>query len=116
MRDMAESVVEEAALEWLSGMGLATANGPDLAHDGAAPERQSYADVVLVERLCMALANINPTIPPDAIEDAIRKLLRPESPTLVENNERFHRFACEGIDVEYRRPDGSVKGDKGMAL
>jgi type I restriction enzyme R subunit len=112
MSPFAESVVEEASLEWLSGMGFAVANGPDLAHDGAAPERQSYADVVLVERLRVALANINPTIPPDATEDAIRKLLRPESPSLVENNERFHRFVCEGIDVEYRRPDGSVKGDK----
>jgi type I restriction enzyme R subunit len=108
----AESVVEEAALEWLSGLSFAIASGPDLAHDGPAPERQSYADVVLAERLRAALTNINPTIPSDAIEDAIRKILRPESPSLVENNERFHRYVCEGIDVEYRRSDGSVKGDK----
>jgi type I restriction enzyme R subunit len=108
----AESVVEEAALEWLSGLGFAVAHGPDLAPDGSSPERASHADVILVERLRSALTNINPTIPTDAIEEAIRTLLRTESPSLVENNERFHRMFCEGIDVEYRRPDGSLKGDK----
>ena len=111
-RPFAESVVEDAALEWLGAIGYAVAHGPDIAPDSSSPERRSYSDVVLVERLRLALTNINPTIPSDAIEDAIRKLLRAESPSLVENNERFHRLACDGVDVEYRRPDGSVKGDK----
>jgi type I restriction enzyme R subunit len=108
----AESVVEEAALEWLGGAGYSIATGPDIASDGASPERQSYADVVLVDRLRQALGNLNPAIPVEAIEEAVRTLLRTESASLVESNARFHRFVCEGIDVEYRRADGSVKGDK----
>jgi type I restriction enzyme R subunit len=112
MARLTESVVEDATLEWLEGLGFAVAHGPDLAPDGSSPERASHADVTLVERLRSALTNINPTIPPEAIEEAIRTLLRTESPSLVENNELFHRMLCEGIDVEYRRPDGSLKGDK----
>ena len=109
---ISESVVEDAALEWLEGIDYAVAHGPDISPDGASPERESYAEVVLVERLRLALTDINPTIPSEAIEEAIRRVLRFESPSLVENNGRFHRFVCEGIDVEYRRPDGSLKGDK----
>lgn len=108
----AESTAEEAALEWLGELGFAVAHGPDLAPDGASPERKTYADVVLIDRLRSALVTINPTIPPEAIDEAIQKLHRIESPSLIENNQRFHRFATEGVDVEFRRPDGSVKGEK----
>ncbi len=107
-----ESIVEDAALEWLEGMGYSVAHGPDIAHDGESPERASYDQVVLIERLQSALTNINPTIPPEAIEDAVKKITTTESPTLIQNNERFHRLLTDGVDVEYRRDDGSLKGDK----
>jgi type I restriction enzyme, R subunit len=38
--------------------------------------------------------------------------LRSESASLIENNRRFHRLLTQGVDVEYRRPDGSIAGDK----
>lgn len=76
MSRITESAVEEDALEWFDGLGFAVAHGPEIAVDGSKPERSSYADVVLVERLRTALTNINPVIPPDAIEEAISKSLR----------------------------------------
>lgn len=42
-----EPVVEDAALEWLEGMGYTVAYGPDIAPDGESPERTSYDQVVL---------------------------------------------------------------------
>ncbi len=36
------------------------------------------------------LKNINPNIPPDVIREADRKIMRTESPSLIENNRRFH--------------------------
>lgn len=33
-----ESIVEDAALEWLEGMGYSVAHGPDIAHDDESPE------------------------------------------------------------------------------
>jgi type I site-specific restriction-modification system R (restriction) subunit len=71
-----ESAVEEAVLEWFEGLHYTIAHGPDIAVDAFKLERSSYADVVLVERLRTALTNINPVIPPDAIEEAISKSLR----------------------------------------
>ena len=77
-----ESVVEEAAIDWLWGLGYQHVPGPDIACDGPHPERGSYSDVVL-ERLCSALAQLNPTIPDEALEEAFRKVTRPEPDPLV---------------------------------
>ncbi|MEO2090490.1 MAG: hypothetical protein ABGY75_13480, partial [Gemmataceae bacterium] len=69
-----ESVVEEAVLGWLAALQYAVAAGPDIALEGSAPERASFADVILVGRLRAALVKINPAIPADAIEEAVRKV------------------------------------------
>src|SRR5262249_49145414 len=107
-----ESTVEEAVLGWFEDLGYSVLHGPDIAPGEPNAERASYCDVVLLDRLRVALARINPTIAADALEEAMRKVLRTESPSLVENSRRFHRMLVEGIDVEYRRPDGSIAGDK----
>ncbi len=107
-----ESVVEEAVLAWLGELNYAVASGPDIAPEGPASERATFADVVLVGRLRAALGKINPTIPADAIDEAVRKVTHADTPSLIENNRRVHRLLTEGVDVEYSRPDGSVAGDK----
>ena len=78
-----ESIVEEAAIDWLRGLGYQYLPGPDIACDGPYPERGSYADVLLEERLRSALAALNPDIPAEALEDAFRKVTRPDSPSLI---------------------------------
>ncbi len=83
-------------------------SGPTIAPGELFEERSTYGDVVLVKRLREALARINRLIPAEAIEDAVRKVLRTESPSLVENNRRFHRFLTDGVSVEYRRDDRIV--------
>jgi len=107
-----ESIVEEAALDWLKGLGYKHLFGPDIACDGSKPERATYSDVVLVERLRAALFSINQTIPADAIEEALKKVLRPDSPSLIVNNRQFHKMLADGVDVEYRNDDGRIVGDK----
>ncbi|MDP2728871.1 MAG: type I restriction endonuclease subunit R [Dehalococcoidales bacterium] len=107
-----ESIVEEAAIEWFKSLGYQYLFGPDIACDGLHPERSSYGDVVLVERLRAALISLNPHIPAEAIEDAFRKLTRSDSPSLVLNNRQFHKMLANGIDVEYRHSDGRIVGDK----
>jgi type I restriction enzyme R subunit len=107
-----ESVVEEAALDWFKGLGYQYLPGPDIACDGTKPERASYADVVLADRLRASLHALNPHIPADALEDAFKKVMRSESPSLILNNRHFHRMLADGIDVEYRNKEGRVVGDK----
>ncbi len=106
MSNFTESVVEEAALDWLSGLGWVVKNAPrDLAE-----ERADYGQVVLAGRLRDALARLNPQLPAEAIEDAFRKLTRPEGPTLEARNRAVHRLLVDGVTVEYRTPDDSIRG------
>ena len=107
-----ESTVEQAALTWLAELGWTVAHGPRLAPGEPAAERASFADTVLVGRLRAAIARINPAVPADAREDALRKVLRIATPSLVQTNRAFHALLRDGIAVEYRRADGSIAGDR----
>ena len=80
MANLSESDIEQANLDWLSGLGWGIANGADLAPEGKTPERASYGDVLLLGRLKAAIARINPQLPPDAIDDVVRKILAAETP------------------------------------
>ncbi|RLB05578.1 MAG: hypothetical protein DRN90_03260 [Thermoproteota archaeon] len=68
---MDEFYLEQALLYWFQDLGYEIAFGPDISPDGMRPERESYADVVLVGRLRSALKRINPHFPYEALEDAI---------------------------------------------
>ena len=107
-----ESIAEDAALEWFGELGYAVGHGPHLAPGEPAAERDSFGDVVLVGRLRAAIARLNPSIPADAQEEAFRKVLRVGTPSLTQTNRAFHKMLRDGVDVEYPRPDGSIKGDK----
>lgn len=99
-----ESVVEDAALQWLAGLGYETLSGTYL-------KRDDFSQVVLEDRLRSALERLNPQIPEEALDEAIRKLTRPESPSLLVNNHTVHQYFTDGIPVEVRRPDGYLGGD-----
>ncbi|MHA1347953.1 MAG: type I restriction endonuclease subunit R, partial [Candidatus Heimdallarchaeaceae archaeon] len=110
MRYLAESHIEHAALEILSSLGYETLFGPDIAFDGETPERKSYREVVLTNRLKRIVGRLNPSIPNEAQEEAVKKILRANSPTLIENNKSFHSYLVNGVPVEYRK-DGRIKND-----
>lgn len=111
MNTFPESVVEQAALAWLESLGYTILFGPDIAPGELLAEREDYRQVVLETRLRQALQRINPHIPRDAIDEAFRKLTRPDLPSLVANNHLIHKYFVDGIPVEYPRPDGSIGGD-----
>src|SRR5699024_7444123 len=107
-----EDNLETATLEWLEELGYDTENGPDIAFDGAYPERESYADVVLDDRLEEALTQINPNASQTTIERAIQKIEMVESPHLIINNRNFQTYVTDGIDIEYRTDDGRNSVEK----
>jgi type I restriction enzyme R subunit len=112
MTHFTESAIEQAALDWFKDLGYTVLFGGDIAPEEPTSERSDYGEVILSGRLMTAFARINPTIPPEALEDAFRKVTRPSSPSLVGNNRAFHKMLSDGIEVEYRTPDGHIKGDK----
>jgi len=107
-----ESVVEEAALAWLKELGYEVLYGPDIAAGEPAAERKdpNYRDIVLEGRFLQALVRLNPGLPAEALENAYRKIMHIDAPSLVERNRALHRMLVDGVTVEYRRKDGSIAG------
>jgi type I restriction enzyme R subunit len=110
--DIAESHVEKATLAWLEGLGYTTANGLDIGPDGGAPERLSYGDVLLIERVRTAVAKLNPALAAETRADAVNQVLQTQTPSLISENRRLHRFIIEGVPVQVRRDDGTISGDQ----
>src|SRR3989337_2341995 len=111
-----ESTIEEAALAWLESLGYGIKHGPEVAPGEIAAERTDYGQVVIEDRLRQALVQLNPQLPAEAIEDAFRKLTRPEGPTLEARNRTLHRLLVNGVTVEYRHPDGRIAGAQARVI
>lgn len=110
MTRLFEDDIEQYAIEELQALGYHYIHGPDIAPDGEFPERESYSEVILADRLKNAIDKLNPTIPEDARLDAFRQVQRINSPDLLTNNEQFHAMLTDGIQVSYQK-DGATRGD-----
>lgn len=115
---ISEDHIEQVIIQEFVDLGFSYINGADISPDGASQERE-FDEVVLKHRLRHAIATINPSIPQEAQEEAIKKMLRAESPNLYQNNYRFHKFLTEGVDIEYRltshgsgEQESRIVGDK----
>ena len=105
-----ESEVEDAALEWLGSLGWKVALGPHIAPHAEGAERADYSAIVLENRLRDALERLNPALATTALEDAFRKLTRPDGSTLEARNRAFHRMLVDGVTIEYRTIGGTLRG------
>jgi type I restriction enzyme R subunit len=115
-RGVTESVVEQAALAWLESAGWVVRNGAEIAPGEPAAERADYGQVVLDQRLRDALARLNPSLPAEAVEDAFRKLTRPEGAEPVARNCGMHRLLVDGVTVEYRTAEGDIRGSQARII
>jgi len=111
VRAVAESHVEEAALNWFEELKWSILHGPDIAFDGVMPERTSYSDVILRGRLESAIDSLNPGLPREAKEDALRRVLHIDSPSPILRNRAFHKMLTDGVTVEIVE-DGRVRGEQ----
>ena len=114
MSIITESVVEDAALDWFRGLGYNVISGPDMP-PGPHALRETHEDVTFPSVVRGALARINPGLPEEALDDAFRKLIRPEGTTLEgttleARNRAFHRMIVNGVNVEYRNNRGAIRG------
>jgi type I restriction enzyme, R subunit len=101
--------VEDLTLEVLDALGWRSAHGPSLSPDGDAPERDSYEQVVLEGRLRAALVRLNPRVPADALDEALRRVLYLDVPGLLQANRVFHKLLVDGVEVEVQI-DGVTRG------
>jgi type I restriction enzyme R subunit len=105
-----ESVAEAALMVWLGEMDYDTRSGGEIAPGTPGAERDTYQEVVLVSRLRAAIDRLNPGVPAVAREEALRRVLRTDSPSLVVNNRVFHRMLVNPPEIEIGREGGGVSG------
>ncbi len=108
MTSFNESTVEDAALDYLRALGYSTAFGPNIAPEGSQPERTSFEQVYLYDRLREAASRINPEHR-NLVDEAIKRLERAESQSEVSENSRVHKLLIHGVPIEYRDANGSVR-------
>ena len=111
MSFLSEAELEEILLQLFERLGYRRGTDAEIGPDGFSPERESYGHVILEKRLIAAIDRLNPHIPIEARWDAIKGLVKTETPSLVEENRRLHRFMVEGVGIEYYDKDGTIRGD-----
>jgi type I restriction enzyme R subunit len=107
-----EDQLEQLCLGWFFEGGYEYANGYDLAHDGIAPERGDYKQILLTGRLLDTLQRINPQIPVSTLEEQVVHVLsKPEHPVLIQKNRAFQQYLLEGMPIEYTDKNGDKQTD-----
>ena len=69
-----EDAYELQCIEWLKSIGWNYLHGVVIAPEGSAPERETYKDVILVDRVEESLGRINPGGPRDVLR-RVRQML-----------------------------------------
>lgn len=110
-----EDTLEQASLEILQSLGYDYIHGKKLSPSAEFPERESYRDVLLKERVRNALFSINKGFPHDALEQAFRQIIAFNSPSLEENNKYFHNLMVNGIDVSFKE-NGNIRTKKAYII
>jgi type I restriction enzyme R subunit len=109
-----KAVVELPAVELLQSLGWQ--HGDLMQEEPGALNptgRLSYREVILPARLRAALRRVNPTLPEEALQQAEAKLTEDRSAMLpIAANREVLRLLRDGVSVELRQPDGSLKPDR----
>lgn len=112
MTGFREDHVELAGIETLKSLGWLYLDGVAISPDGSAPQRTSFGETILATRLERAVRALNPSIPDDAIDAALRQVLTTDKPDLIEENRRLHRLMTDGVGAQYRGRDGTIQNDR----
>jgi type I restriction enzyme R subunit len=106
-----EDQLERQCLQWFRDGGWETVFGPDIAHDGMTPERTSYREVVLEQRLRRSLARLNSQVPAAVLDEVVQRVLKLDHPVAEQRNRDFHRLFLAGLPVSWREGDAIIHED-----
>ncbi len=94
---MNEDFYEQTIIEHMvSSLGYEALHGPDVPRSD-----DKYHDVFLPGTLRDSLKTINPGLPRQAVDEAIRKISLNEGGTLEQRNEAFTDFVQSGVEVRF---------------
>lgn len=109
---VSEDHVEQAGIETLKRLGWFYLDGMAISPDGSSPQRASLSDTILTQRFEAAIRALNPGLPDEAIQTALRQVMNTDKPNLIEENRRLHGLMTDGVGVEYRGDNGALKSDR----
>ena len=103
------SLIEQSAIELFKSLGYSHLDCYNETFGESGPlGRETSTDVVLKSRLKQSLIKLNPTFPPDAIEQAIEELTRDRSILHpITANREVYKLIRDGVKVKVKQPDGS---------
>ncbi len=107
---VAESDIEDLALQHFANLGYAVLHGPNIAPGEAGAERDRHEEVVLRRRLEATLRRLNPGVPAPALDEALRRVLHPAAPSLITHNRALHGMLRDGVEVDVAAEGGEVRG------
>ena len=117
-----DQLVEQPAIGLFASLGWQTISAMEETFGTAGTlGRETKSEVVLVERLRIALTKLNPGLPPEAIQTAIDELARDRSAMSLEAaNREVYKLLKEGIPVsiperEALTPGPSPRGRGGQS-
>ncbi len=102
-----ENELELVALRWLEEVGYTSVSAKELEDSGMS-KRKDYKEVVLMDRLKEALVTINPELSMAVIDEAIKTITVHKHPDMAVNNQTFHRYITDGIEIPTREDNRNV--------
>lgn len=109
MTNLNESTIEHHAIARFRELGYAYAFGPEIGPDADYPERHDYDDPLLLDRLRQAIHVLNPAVPKDIRDEALRQVQSVSLGGLMTENARFQQMLVEGVRVAHQ-VDGEDRG------
>lgn len=105
-----DEAVEGPAVDLFQSLGWSHANLYQEFSGASAEGRRSMRDAVLPKRLWAALQKLNPSLPPEALNEAAAEITRDRSAMLpTDANAEIYRLLKDGVPVHVQGPDGERK-------
>ena len=97
-----EDDLEQWALGELQGLGFTYIHGSALSPEADNPVRESFRDVLLLDRLKAAIRKLNPHLPDDAVRTVMNEIRDAKfSGDLLSENRRIHDVMIGGVPVSW---------------
>ncbi|MGB4956757.1 MAG: HsdR family type I site-specific deoxyribonuclease, partial [Leptotrichiaceae bacterium] len=100
-----ENALEKEVIERLISKGYEHINGLETVEKNF---RSNQNEVVFSEVLYSAMVKLNKSIPTSVIKDAVKKIVNPESTSIINENIRFHKYLSDGITMTYRQGNEDI--------
>src|SRR5438093_6009223 len=79
--------------------------------------RTDTREVVLTRDLRVAIARLNPELPPAAVEEGLATLIRTDfTRSLLQHNQECYKFIRDGVPVKYRDAKGLLRETRARVI